>query len=405
MKHDRIPATRLLIVGSGDIAWRALPWLLARFRVYALCRTAETAARWRAAGAVPLPGDLDQAATLRRLRGLAQVVLHCAPPEPNGQGDPRTLRLLAALNAGGMIPRRLVYISTTGVYGDCGGARVGEWQSRKAGSPRGLRRVAAENSLRAWMRRQTGPAAPALVILRAPGIYAADRLPLARLRAGTPALLAAEDGYTSHIHADDLAHAAQLALFRMRGGRAAQICDDSELRMGDWFDAVAAAFELPAPARISRAEAEQRLPESLLSFMRESRRLDNQRMKHELRLRLRYAGVAEGLAAARQDQGMFPVGAGGRGRGSHQEDKGRNVGQQAGPQEQQASHDRTAVVQQRIDAGHPGTARPLAAHAVARTAQQQQTGQGSGQSPQPQPHAGQPAERHQQHQVGQRQEE
>ncbi|MDE3009948.1 MAG: SDR family NAD(P)-dependent oxidoreductase [Pseudomonadota bacterium] len=298
MRTDHAQASRLLVIGAGDIALRALPWLLSRFRVFALCRTAESAARWRAAGAVPILGDLDQPATLRRLRGLAHAVLLCAPPAADGNGDPRSLRLMAALNAGRIIPRRLVYISTTGVYGDCGGARIDETRPRRAATARALRRVAAENAWRGWLRRQTGQRPSRLVILRTPGIYAADRLPLARLQAGTPALRAAEDGYTSHIHADDLAHAAHLALFRLAGGRALNICDDSELRMGDWFDAVADAFGLPRPPRITRAQAETTLPQSLLGFMRESRRLDNRRMKEELGLRLRHARVADGLQAA-----------------------------------------------------------------------------------------------------------
>lgn len=333
MELDRARASRLLVIGAGDVAWRALPVLLARFRVFALCRSAETAARWRAAGAVPVQGDLDRPETLRRLRGLATHILHCAPPPPAGQGDPRTLHLLAALGAGGMIARRLVYISTTGVYGDCAGARVDETRPVRPASPRARRRVAAEQALRGWVRRRAGSACPALVILRAPGIYAGDRLPLERLRAGTPALRAEDDGYTSHIHAEDLAAATVHALFRARGGRCFHVCDDSSLRMGEWFDQVADGFGLPRPQRISRSEAEQRLPESLLSFMRESRRLHNRRMKRELGLRLRYPTVGEGLAAARHGQGELPVdGQPGR-RGGDQQHHASQVGEQPRPQE------------------------------------------------------------------------
>jgi nucleoside-diphosphate-sugar epimerase len=332
MNAFRVQAPSLLVIGAGDVAWRALPWLLRRFRVRVLCRSAETAARWRAQGAVPLIGDLDQPSSLRRLRGLADYVLHTAPPASNHSGDPRTVRLLAALGAARIIPRAVVYISTTGVYGDCGGARIDETRRRSAGTARAQRRVAAEQTLRAWVCRQARGLrhariggrplqshppkklrkgrrrAPGLALVRAPGIYAADRLPLDRLRAGTPALRAEEDGYTSHIHAEDLAKAIQLAPFRLRGGRAVHTCDQSSLKMGDWFDAIADAFGLPAPRRISRSEAERVLPESLLSFMRESRRLDTRRMVRELRLRLRYASVSEGLAAAAQGKGILPVG-------------------------------------------------------------------------------------------------
>lgn len=301
---------RLLVIGPGDVAWRALPWLLQRFRVLALCRQPEVAARWRAAGALPLTGDLDDRATLRRVAGFAQYVLHTAPPPGQGCGDARTTNLLAALARARILPRTLVYISTTGVYGDCGGACVDETQPVRPGSARGRRRVAAEQLLRrGWRRVAQGtgqPARPAhprqLALLRAPGIYAADRLPLARLQAGTPALVAAEDGYTSHIHADDLAQTAALALFRARGGRAWNVCDHTRLRMGDWFDRVADTFGLQPPPRITRAEAERTLPESLLGFMRESRQLDNRRLLAELRVRLLYPTVVEGLAQARKQE-------------------------------------------------------------------------------------------------------
>ncbi len=319
MNSIHTQAPRLLIVGTGDVAWRALPWLLQRFRVFALCRSQENAVRWRMAGAVPVIGDLDSRHTLRRLRGLAHYVLHAAPPATEHAGDPRTKRLLAALKQGQSLPRKVVYISTTGVYGDCAGARIKESQPRKAANPRARRRVEAESLLRSALRalpasarrplcraadrlRSSG-SPPGLVILRAPGIYAADRLPTSRLRAGTPALLPAEDGYTSHIHAEDLAMAAALACFRVRGGRALNVNDQTELKMGEWFDTVADAFGLARPARISRLEAEHTLPAPLLSFMRESRRLDNTRLREELRLRLKYRDVQAGLAAALNSPG------------------------------------------------------------------------------------------------------
>lgn len=405
MNHDRLRPRRLLIVGSGDVALRALPWLRARFRVIALCRSEEQAARWRSAGATPLIGDLDQPASLRRLRGLADLVLHCAPPPASATGDPRTDRLLAALDAARIIPRRLVYISTTGVYGNCAGARASEVRPLNPETARARRRVAAEQSLRAWVRRHSGSRCPGLVILRAPGIYAADRLPLTRLRAGTPALLPDEDGYTSHIHADDLALAAGISLFRLRAGRVVNVCDDSKLRMGDWFDAVAAAFGLAFPPRVSRARAEAELPESLLGFMRESRRLDNRRLKEESRVRLRYPTVAEGLAAARQHQGVLEVGAHRHRGGGEQQRQGGQVGQQAGPQEQQAGQHGAAIVQHGVEAGHAGTPGPLAAHAVTRAAQQQQAGECASQRPQTHPGPVMPGQGHQQHQVAQGQEE
>ncbi len=291
----------VLLVGCGDVARRALPWLTRRFRVFALVRCAAAAESVRALGAVPLIADLDDRRSLARLVGIADTVLHFAPPPTEGSSDPRTKRLLAALASARSLPQRLVYISTTGVYGDCAGvAAVDESRPCAPGTARARRRVDAESRLRAFGRR----AGVAVSILRAPGIYAADRLPLERLRRGDPVLLRDEDVRTNHIHADDLARLACLALFRTRGGRAINAVDDSALNMGDYLDSVADHFGLPRPPRLSRAEITRVLSPLALSFLSESRCLSNRRLKRELRVRLRYPTVADGLRAV--DPRHFP---------------------------------------------------------------------------------------------------
>ncbi len=247
-------------------------------------------ARLRSAGVRVVVGDLDDSDTLARLAGHADRVVYSAPPASDSDGDPRLARTLAALGAR-RLPRSLVYISTSGVYGDHGGSRVAETAPRRTASPRARRRVAAESLLRSWGRRL----GVATAILRAPGIYAADRLPVARIRAGTPAIVAAEDSFSNHIHADDLARACVLALFRADGGRAFNVCDDEPLRMGDYFDAVADRFGLPRPPRLPRDVVRGRVDPMLWSFMAESRRLDNRRARRELRLRLAYPTVASFL--------------------------------------------------------------------------------------------------------------
>jgi nucleoside-diphosphate-sugar epimerase len=263
------PLQKLLIVGCGDVAWRALPLLLRRFRVFALLRDAEQMPRWRAAGALPLVGDLDDRASLTRLAGLADCVLHLAPPPDRGTRDTRTHKLLAALSRGKSLPQRLIYISTSGVYGDCQGALIDETRTPHPDTARAVRRI-----------------------------YASDRLPVERLQKGTPALQPADDVFTNHIHADDLAAACCAALQHARANRAYNVSDDSQLQMGEYFDCVADTFGLPRPQRLTRAEAECVLPPLQLSFMRESRRLSNRRLKEELRLRLAYPRVEEGIAAA-----------------------------------------------------------------------------------------------------------
>lgn len=285
---------KILIVGSGDIARRVLSHLARRYRVYAVLRDAGRAGEWRAAGARPLLADLDDRASLQRLSGLADLVLHLAPPPNQGRNDTRTRNLLAALGKSKSLPRRLVYVSTTGVYGDCGGAEIDETRRLNPQSQRAARRVDAECRLRDWGKRH----GVAVSILRAPGIYASDRLPIERLNKALPALNRADDVFTNHIHADDLAAACIAALGRGRANRVYNAVDDTDLRMADYFDRVAAALGLAKPPRISRGEAEKLLSPIQMSFMRESRRIGNRRLKKELKLRLAYPTVDAGIAAA-----------------------------------------------------------------------------------------------------------
>lgn len=290
---------RLLIIGCGDVALRVIPLLTHHYRVFALVRNPARFAALRALGVMPVPGDLDDRASLARIAGLAGAVLHFAPPSSSPQGesavtDTRTRNLLAALSQG-ELPKRLVYISTSGVYGDCSGAWVSEPHPLNAQTPRAQRRADAESQIRNWAKRNRVRAG----ILRVPGIYAVDRLPLNRLQQGTPGILDSEDSYTNHIHADDLARISIAALRRAKAGRVYHASDDSPLKMGEYFDLVAGAFDLPRAPRICRAEAQRVLPETLLSFMNESRRLTNQRMKRELQVTLRYPTVADFLATTK----------------------------------------------------------------------------------------------------------
>jgi nucleoside-diphosphate-sugar epimerase len=283
---------RLLIVGCGDVVRRILPDLTRRWRVYALVRQDDAALA--AFGVTQIVGDLDRPSSLQRLAGLADAVLHSAPPPERGNRDPRTRRLVAALRRGSL-PRRLVYISTSGVYGNCDGERVAETRSLRPQTARAQRRVDAEGILRRFGRESTCRVS----ILRAPGIYAADRLPLERLRKGLPVWRPEEDSWTNHIHAEDLGRACLAALKCGRANRAYNVSDDSDLPMGEWFDKLADAFDLPRPPRVSRSDAPGVLPQTQLSFMNESRRLDNRRVKRELGFRFRYATVDAGIDAAK----------------------------------------------------------------------------------------------------------
>jgi len=281
----------LLVVGTGDVALRALPSLARSWRVTALVRSAAKGEAPARAGAAIVVADLDDPASLAVLAEGWDAVLHLAPPPNTGTTDPRTRNLVAALESARMLPRRFVYLSTSGVYGDCGGEWVDEDRPVNPMTSRAARRVDAERALLEWGER----VGTAVVILRVPGIYAADRLPLERLQQGTPVLRAEDDVYTNHIHADDLAAVCEVALRTGMPGRIYNASDDSHFRMGEYFDLVADRNGLPRPPRVSRAEAERVIPPMLLSFMSESRRLVNRRMKEELGIVLRYPSVREGV--------------------------------------------------------------------------------------------------------------
>lgn len=314
----RFRRERVLIVGCGDVGLRSARELGARpeasvepgaidakaaasqgapgrVRLLALTSTPARQAELRQAGITPLAGNLDDPASLRRLAGLATRVLYLAPPPGTGLGDPRSLALARAL-ARRSPPRALVYGSTSGVYGDCQGEWVSETRPVNPATPRARRRVAAEAVLRWWGRASGVPVG----VLRIPGIYACDReggTPRERLLRGTPVLRREDDVYTNHIHADDLARACVRALWRQPAQRVFNVSDDSELLMGDYYEQAAALYGLPRPERVSRAEAAQHLSPMTLSFMGESRRLRNWRLKRELGLRLRYPDVMQGLRA------------------------------------------------------------------------------------------------------------
>ncbi len=291
----RLRRPRLLIVGCGDIGLRVARLLRGRYRLLALTSNAQRRDELRALGVLPLVGNLDQPATLARLAGLADAVLHLAPPAAGGATDERTAGLLQALARHGRV-QRLVYASTSGVYGDAHGARFDETRSVRPATDRAQRRVDAERRVR-WFGKALGTR---VTVLRIPGIYAGDRPgghPRERLARGTPVLAAEDDAYTNHIHADDLARACVAALMRGLPQRVLHVCDDTELKMGDYFDLAADLCGLPRPPRITREAARVQLSPMLLSFMSESRRLDNRRLKRELRLVLRYPTVREGLVA------------------------------------------------------------------------------------------------------------
>jgi nucleoside-diphosphate-sugar epimerase len=291
---SRFKRERLLIIGCGDVGQRVAR-IQRHARVVAFTSSPLRVAALRAQGVTPVVGNLDAPASLQRLAGWATRVLHLAPPPLQGSTDPRTLALTRVLMRRSA-PRSVVYGSTSGVYGDCAGAWVDESRIVHPATSRAQRRVDAEARVRHLGRLRSG--GMRVSVLRIPGIYAPDReggTPRERLLRGTPVLAREDDVFTNHIHADDLARACQLALWRGQSQRVYNVNDDSQLLMGEYFDMAAELYGLAHPPRLSRAQAQTELSAMQLSFMSESRRLVNTRMKRELRLQLRYAKVEDGL--------------------------------------------------------------------------------------------------------------
>ena len=294
---SRFRRPRILVLGCGDVGLRALPQLVKHARVMVLTSSAHKLEQFRAKGVTPLLGNLDEPASLKRLAGLGERVLHLAPPRNEGPLDQRTRNLLAALSLRTR-PFKVVYGSTSGVYGNCQGEWVKETRALRPQSERAMRRVDAESQLRLWLQRSTSSVH--INVLRIPGIYALDReggTPLDRVKKGMPVLDERDDVYTNHIHADDLARACVLALYRGDNLQAIHVSDDAQMKMGDYYTEVAKWFNLPVPMRLPLSQLKAHLSPMQMSFLVESRRLDNQRMKKSLGLQLRYPTPKEGLGA------------------------------------------------------------------------------------------------------------
>lgn len=300
----------LLIIGFGDIAQRALPQLLKHWRVIVFSRNQEKLALARTMGALPLKGDMDNGLNLHRLRNLADDILITTPPPDSGKTDSRISSLLNVLAKGPRIPQRLCYISTTGVYGNSNGEWVNESTPTAPHSDRAHRRMHAESLLRQFAIRNQSQ----LTILRAPGIYAVDRLPVSRLLKHIPLITPAEDSFSNHIHADDLARLCIASLHRKTGGiRIYNASDDTPLLINEWYQLLARTLSLPIPPLLSREEVKQQVSPSLWSFLQESRQISNARLSREFKTRLQYPSVRvflEQLAANSQWQQVALASAG-----------------------------------------------------------------------------------------------
>lgn len=292
-------AIDVLIVGCGDIGRRvAALERVAGNSVAGLARSEDSARRLRAAGIAPIPGDLDVPASLTGLPLKDAVVYYFAPPPDKGVTDPRMQAFVSVL-VPPSLPARVVLISTTGVYGDCRGEWVTEERPPNPQADRARRRLAAETVLRNWSETRGGP----VVILRVPGIYGPGRLPEERLRAGEPVLREEESPFSNRIHADDLARVCVAAALCRRPSTVYNVSDGHPTTMTDFFYRVADQLGIPRPPALTREQARRRLGEGMLSYLAESKCIDNSRMLKELGVELSYPDLAAGLSSCVEEGG------------------------------------------------------------------------------------------------------
>ncbi len=283
----------ILILGCGYLGLRlARHYQEQGLSVAGVVRSQTGIERLSQAGIPALRHDLAAADPFPRALAGTRV-FHLIPPPDTGREDIHTRQLIAAFAQAGQ-PRRLVYLSTTGVYGDCQGAWIDEdWPTRPV-HDRSVRRLDAEERLRRWSQEQGSE----LVILRVAGIYGPGRLPLERLRQGIPLIRVEESPYSNRIHVDDLVTVCMAAMERAPNGAIYNVSDGHPTSMTEYFLAIADAAGLPHPPLISMAEAPAQLSAAMMSYLSESRRLSNRRLREELGIELRYPTLAEGLAQA-----------------------------------------------------------------------------------------------------------
>jgi nucleoside-diphosphate-sugar epimerase len=282
----------MLIIGCGYLGRQVAAHYQDQGQpVTGLVRSAASARALTEQGIPALQADLD-AAELPALPSKDAPVFYFAPPPEGGTTDPRLRRVIDSFTDHGQ-PRRIVYVSTTGVYGDCHGSWIDETHPVNPQADRARRRLDAEQTLQAWSRHTGGQ----LVILRVAGIYGPGKLPLERLRRGLPVVRDAESPYTNRIHIRDLVEVCVAAMERGVSGRVYHACDGHPGTMAEYFRRLAALSGLPPPPEISLAEAPQRLSPGMLSYMQESRRLSNRRITEELGVQLKYPSLESGLRA------------------------------------------------------------------------------------------------------------
>ncbi len=291
MDNDGSKLPEVLIVGCGDIGMRIARLVQqAGGQICGLARSADSGTRLRTAGIAPVIGDLDDVATLAGLPAGGKLVYYLAPPPAGGSLDSRMRHFCQALGPP-QLPIKVVYMSTSGVYGDCGGQLVTEATPLNPQTSRARRRADAEAVVQAWGRQHGVP----VVILRVTGIYGPGRLPLARIQQGHPVLREQDAPLTNRIHADDLAVICIKAAQRAGDGDLFNVSDGQPGTMTQYFNTICDMLGFPHLPQVGMDEARRVMNPMMLSYLSESRRMDNSRMLKELGVTLLYPDLESGL--------------------------------------------------------------------------------------------------------------
>lgn len=290
---NTVPSKGVLIIGCGDVGLRlAAPYRAEGHDVAGVVRSPESAVALKAAGVQPVRCDLD-VDDLPGLPSRGAALFYLAPPVDVGTDDLRIERVLAHLEITG-VPARFLYMSTTGVYGDCGGRWIDESAPLNPYTHRAQRRISAECAVRKWCRERGIP----WVILRVPAIYGPGRLLIERLKSGQPTVRPEQCSYTNRIHVHDLVTVCRTAMARAPGDSVYNVSDGNPSTITDYLFQLAELTGLPPPPLISMQEAEKSLSPSLMSFLKESKRIHNLKMLEELGVMLRYPDLKSGLKAS-----------------------------------------------------------------------------------------------------------
>jgi nucleoside-diphosphate-sugar epimerase len=283
----------VLIAGCGYVGQRLALRLQPQYDVTGLVRSAQRVAELEQLGIRALAIDLDRvrAGVTIPERLDQEAIVYLTPPPVLGESD---LRLDRFLQLATVPPLTFAYVSTTGVYGDTAGGIVDESSAVQPRTDRARRRVSAEEMTRVWCNERR----VRRVVLRVPGIYGPERLPLERLRHFEPVVREREAGINNRIHVDDLVEACACAITNPEARGVYNVTDGRPLSSTAFINLVAKVAGLPAPPQVSMEEAQLTFSPERLSFLNESRRVSNERMLKHLGVVLKYADVEAGIRAS-----------------------------------------------------------------------------------------------------------